>query len=151
MNAISKDDSGLFTRAVFRVALPNLAATWAIVSPWMASIFADRPTHTPDDVFRSLLAEQSQLWVQFCQDDGAIEAAFVTEFAVYPKGIWVRIWLGAAPPRVKIEYDLVRAAMTEWARMHGARGFEVTGRHGWLHKFPEATVEGLTMRITFDG
>ena len=144
-------DPALFTRSIFRVSVPNISSTWAYIQPWFASIFADKPTHTPDDVWQMLLAERAQLWIQFCQETGAIEAAFVTEFAAYPRGVWVRIWLGAAPPKVKIHYNMVKAAMNEWARMHGARGFEIIGRHGWLHKFPEAVVEGLCMRVTFDG
>jgi len=151
MDQISPDTAALIDRSVFRVSLPNVTPAWFRVLPWFASIFADRPTHTPEDVRLSLLAERSQLWVQFCEASGEVEAAFVTEFAVYPRGVWVRIWLGAAPPKVKIHYELVRAAMSEWARMNGCRGFEIIGRHGWMHKFPEATVEGLAMRVTFDG
>ena len=151
MNDMSPKGAALFDRSVFRVSLPNVTAAWGHVLPWFASIFADRLTHTPEDVRQLLLAERAQLWVQFCEKTGEVEAAFVTEFAVYPRGVWVRIWLGAAPPKVEIHYEMVRAAMSEWARMNGCRGFEIIGRHGWLRKFPEATVEGLAMRVTFDG
>src|SRR5271157_2675030 len=148
MNEISKDASGLFTRSVFRVALPNVTPVWNQVAPWFEPIFAERPTHNAHDVWKIIMSEQAQLWVQWCQDQQRIESAFVTEFGVYPRGVWVRIWLGAALPKTNVEYSLIQAAMSEWARTHGARGFEIIGRHGWLHKFPEAKVEGLAMRVT---
>jgi hypothetical protein len=140
----------LIPRSVFRVQVPNITPAWNVLMPLFQPIFDDRPTHTAEDVRLLLMAQQAQLWIQWNQDTAQMEAAFVTEFAVYPRGIWVRIWLGAAQPKTKVEYSLVRAAMTEYARTNGCRGFEVNGRHGWIHKFPEAKVEGLAMRVTFE-
>lgn len=137
-------------RAVFRVALPDISATWAHVLPFFAPIFASSRTHLPDDVRLILLAQQAQLWVQWNTVTATIEAAFVTEFIKYPRGIWVRLWLGGAPAESLVDYDAVRGALTLWARQNGARGFEIVGRHGWLRKLPEAVLEGLSMRSTFD-
>jgi hypothetical protein len=136
---------------VFRVALPDISATWARLTPLFAPIFAKAVTHEPEDVRQILLAQEAQLWVQWNVETKTIEAAFVTQFVKYPRGIWVRLWLGGALPDVPVDYDGVRGALTFWARQNGARGFEIVGRQGWLRRLPEAVLEGLCLRSTFDG
>src|ERR1700761_8545632 len=133
-------------RAVFRVAPPDISATWAMVKNFFNPIWADCQTHVADDVLKILLLQQSQLWVQWNSTEGKIEAAFVTEFIGYPKGMWIRLWLGGGAPDAKVDYQAVRGALTVWARQNCARGFEIIGRHGWLRKFHDAKVEGLCMR-----
>lgn len=144
------ENQEVIERAVFRVQLADVTPTWAIVSSFFAPIFADAKTHTPEDVRQILLAGRAQLWVQWRIQEQEIEASFVTEFVTYPRGVWIRLWLGGARPGTKVDYHAVKGAMTLFARQNGARGFEITGRHGWLRRFPEAVVEGLMMRVTFD-
>lgn len=137
-------------RAVFRVSPPDICPTWAVIEPFFCPVFQDCKTHLPEDVRDILLSQQAQLWVQWNGTVRQIEAAFVTEFVKYPRGIWVRLWLGGAKMDKKVDYRAVRGALTIWARNNGCRGFEIIGRHGWLRKFPESVVEGLCMRTTFD-
>jgi hypothetical protein len=138
-------------RSVFRIAPPEVTATWARVVGFFSPVFAQCKTHDPDDVRQAILLQKAQLWVQWNSTDAVIECAFVTEFIGYPKGVWVRLWLGGAAPDAKVDYHAVQGALTLWARQNSARGFEIVGRHGWLRKFPEAVLEGLCMRSTFDG
>jgi hypothetical protein len=146
-----QEETEVVERAVFRVQLTDISATWELVKGYFAPVFAEAKTHTPEDVRLILLRQGAQLWVQWNLGTQAIEAAFVTEMVIYPRGVWVRLWLGGAQPGAKVDYQAVRGAMTLFATQNGAMGFEITGRHGWLRKFPEAVVEGLMMRVTFDG
>jgi hypothetical protein len=80
-----------------------------------------------------------------------MEAAFVTEFVGYPKGIWVRLWMAGTARETAVDYDAVRGALTIWAKHNKARGFEIIGRQGWLRKLGESRLEGLCLRSVFDG
>lgn len=144
-------DIPISERAIFRVQLTDISSTWALVKGYFAPIFADCVTHTPEDVRLLLLDQRAQLWVQWNVVTGIIEAAFVTEMVVYPRGVWVRVWLGGVRPGEKADTRGVRGAIVLFAKQNGALGLEVTGRHGWLRRFPDAKVEGLMMRVTFDG
>lgn len=135
---------------VFRVSVPDISATWANVVPMFTKLFAESKTHEAEDVRQTLLVQAAQLWVQWNTETATIEAAFVTEFVKYPRGIWLRLWLGGALPDAPLDYDLVRDALTVWAKQNGARGFEIIGRPGWLRKLHEAKLEGLCLRSTFD-
>jgi hypothetical protein len=137
--------------SVFRIAPPEITATWERVVGFFAPIFADCKTHNEEDVRLSLLIQTSQLWIQWNAETKVIEAAFVTEFANYPRGLWVRLWLAGVNGNVKVDYDAVRGAITVWAKQNKALGFEITGRQGWLRKLCEARLEGVCLRSVFDG
>lgn len=136
-------------RVVFCVAPQDVDAAWSVSSRFLGKVFAESKTHTADDVRDILLEKRANLWVQWCIDTGIVEAAFVTEFVKYPKGVWVRLWLGGAHSGSGVDYLLAEDALTKWAKQNGCRGFEIVGRHGWARKFPDAVVEGLCMRTTF--
>ena len=94
-----------------------------------------------------LMAQLCNVWVQWVEP--TVEAIVISEFASYPKGVWVRAWLAAARRDREMDDDGFLLALTEWARAHKCRGFEAGGRHGWTRRMANVSVEGLRMRVTF--
>jgi hypothetical protein len=133
---------------VFRVAPTNVTPLWPKIEPAVAELLHDRPTHTSEDVRQSLLKESAQLWIQMWREP---EAFIVTEFAVYPRGTWVRVWECGTLPGFRLNTRAFFDQLEMWRKMHGCRGFEAIGRHGWLRRVPSASPEGLVMRSTVDG
>lgn len=104
------------------------------------------PTHTADDVRRMLLGQTAHLWVQ---DGNPVAAMAITEFAAYPQGVWLRVWLGATrDDATPFDTEAFVKATRQWYRYHNCRGFEAIGRQGWLKRVPGARAEGFVMRIT---
>lgn len=132
--------------AILRVAPENVTPLWAQAEPLVTRALLGRPTHDAEDVRRMVMAQHCQLWAQWREP--VLEALIVTEFAVYPKGVWVRVWLGGARRDTEMDDDGFLSAVMKWAEAHQCRGFEATGRHGWLRRFPAAAAEGLVMRWT---
>lgn len=138
--------------AVFRCAVENISGLWPQLDALFSPLVSKRPTHTMDDVRRMLLGQACQLWVQWERGNPELDAAAVTEFAAYPRGVWVRVWLAAARPGVAFDEEGLVGALDDWRVHHNCRGFEEIGRIGWLRRlqrrFPNATFEGAVMRWT---
>jgi hypothetical protein len=134
------------TSQIVRVSVDNVTPLWDQVGPLVEAALRGRVTHDAEDIRKILMAQACQLWVQW--NDPLVDAMVVTEFAAYPKGVWVRVWMAAARPDAKMDDDGFLRIITQWADHHQCRGFEVTGRHGWLKRFPDAKAEGLLMRWT---
>lgn len=104
------------------------------------------PTHTVEDVRRMLMAQTAHLWIQ---GGAPIEAMAITEFAAYPQGVWLRVWLGASrDDETPYDTEAFVNATRQWYQYHHCRGFEVIGRQGWMKRVPGARAEGFVMRIT---
>lgn len=129
---------------ILRVMPENISPLWPQLERLFAPAVAQVSTHTTEDVKRHLMAMRSQLW---CDMAGAtVRAALVTEFADYPVGMFIRIWLAGARHDYPMDNGRFHDVIDEWRQGHDAIGFEVVGRHGWLKHFPGLKVEGLIMR-----
>ena len=133
--------------AIFRVTLDNIAGLWPQVEPLVAQGLRGAPTHDAEDVRKMLYTGSCQLWVQ-C-DIPVVEAAVISEFVAYPKGVWFRVWIAAAKPDPGMDTDEFLEKLTSFARQNNCAGFEAIGRHGWARRIKEAKIEGLLMRVTF--
>lgn len=135
--------------AVFKVSYENIEPLWAQVAPLVELGLRGTPTHEVEDVKRALYTQSCQLWAQ-C-DMPIVEAIFITEFASYPRGLWLRAWMGAADPNGPgMDHAEFFRVIGGWAREHGCRGLEAVGRHGWLKHYPTARIEGLFMRVSLE-
>lgn len=134
------------TGTIMRIMPENVTPLW----PQFAELF--RPallmvsTHTGEDVRRAVMAMRAQLWAQMNGD--IVEGAATTEFVEYPVGMFVRVWLAGARKDTRFDDAAFYDVMDSWRERNGCVGFEAIGRHGWLRKYKNATVEGLVMRMT---
>lgn len=135
------------TGKIVRVAVDNIAPLWDRVGPLVEAALQGRVTHDVEDIRKILMAQACQLWIQWREP--MVDAMVVTEFAAYPKGVWVRVWMAGARPDTKMDDDGFLTAISWWSEQHNCRGFEaIVGRQGWLKRFPAAKAEGLLMRWT---
>lgn len=134
---------------VFRVSVDNVHAIWPQLQRLLALPLALRPTHNADDVYKMLLAQMVQLWVQM--DGPTLEAFVITEFEVCPRGIWLRAWLAGADREAQFDGWRMEEMLVAWAKANNCRGISAAGRLGWLKRFPAAKFEGALMRVTWDG
>jgi hypothetical protein len=135
------------TAKVFRVAIENVMGIWPQVEPLVAKELAVIPTHDVDDVRRMVLSNQLHLWVQWSDH---VEAMAVTEFASYPRGLALRVWLGAAGDGEKLSRVTLVSAIKQWARYNRCKWIDACGRVGWLRVFSDAKFSGVFMRLTVD-
>lgn len=134
------------TAEIFCVAPQNLAPVWSQVAELWAPEVDQRPTHTLEDLRSAILGMKAQLWIQW--EKPLVEAALMTEFASYPRGVWVRAVLAVARDGYRMNTSGFLTQLEMWRDMHGCRGFECIGRVGWLKRIPDAKVEGVLMRTT---
>jgi hypothetical protein len=130
---------------VFQVAVENVMPLWPLWEPLLVRALRNLDTHNATDVRRAVLGEQAHLWVQW---DGTLQAFIVTEFAVYPRGTWLRLWLAGAAQDAPMDDDAFEDALAVWRDAHNCRGYEIIGRMGWLRRFPELRFQGSVMRTT---
>ena len=132
---------------VMRIMPEHVTPLWPQLQEIFAPVLANSATHTDEDIRRSLMVGNSQLWAQMRGD--IVEAAATTEFVDYPKGIFVRVWLAGAKKTAKFNVDAFFEIIERWRQINRCIGIEASGRHGWLRKFPNAKVESLVMRLTY--
>lgn len=128
---------------VLRVAPDNITPLWPQVVPLLGKVLDRARTHDAEDVRRMLLVQTAQLWIQWNE---RVEAAVVTEFVTYPKGLFVRLWLAGALPQITVEWVALEDMIGGWAKANHCAGLELVGRMGWLRRFPKAAFEGIVMR-----
>ncbi len=129
---------------IFRVAVEHVMPLWPQLEPLVERALEGHLPHDAEDVRKALLGGNTQLWVQW--DDERVEALAITEFAVFPKGVWVRVNLVAARPDARLDSEAFLAALTQWKEMHGCRGLEAIGRVGWARRFPGMKQVGVLLR-----
>ena len=132
---------------VFRVAVENITPLWPQIEKLLEIPLGMRPTHNAEDVWKLLMAMQSQLWVQMAGT--TVEACVVTEFSAFPRGVWLRCWLAGARDDARFDYWRFFEVLQKFARDNGCRGISGDGRIGWLRKYPNAQFEGISARVTF--
>lgn len=130
---------------ILRVMPENITPLWPQLERLFEPALAMTSTHAAEDVRRALLSMRAQLWAQM---DGAdVEAACTTEFVEYPVGMYIRVWHAGARRSCRMDDEGFFQVLNRWREDNRCVGFEAIGRHGWLHKFPGARVEGLVMRF----
>lgn len=140
MNA-QVDISGL----VMRIMPENVTPLWPQLEVLFLPALRMVSTHTCEDVRRSVMTMEAQLWAQMSAS--TVEAAATTEFVRYPVGLFLRVWLAGSRKDCRFDDDQFFDIMNRFRLQHECIGFEAIGRHGWLRRVPRAQVEGLIMRL----
>lgn len=130
---------------VFPVTVENVMPIWPQWEPLLKIALRNAETHDALDVRRAVLGEQAHLWAQWSD---RLEAFVVTEFATYPKGVWLRLWLAGCVHDADFNSEALEDALAAFKDAHNCRGYELIGRMGWLRRFPEARFVGVVMRTT---
>lgn len=128
---------------IVRVNTENVTPLWPQVAPLIEPILVAVGTHDIEDVRKALLVTQAHLWVQWT---GEVEAAVVTDFSSYPKGVWLRIWLMGTKPGAKIEWAKFQALLDDFKKAHGCVGTEIWGRGGWARRYMDARRDFIVLR-----
>lgn len=128
---------------VFRVSQENVTPLWPQAEPLIERALHGSVTHDVEDIRKMILGGAAHLWAQWSD---WLEAIAVSEFAPYPRGIWVRVWLAAVADGARFDDAKFFAVLDHWREMHGCRGFEAIGRLGWLRRVPGARFIGAVMR-----
>lgn len=126
----------------------NIPPLWNQVEPILEPAIAISGTHNSEDVYHSLMGGKSQLWVQW---NGKVEAAVVTEFMPYPRGLWFRFWLAGALKGACILWQGFYDILYKFAQNSFCIGIEDCGRGGWDYYAPHAKKIGILRRIKIGG
>lgn len=113
----------------------NIESIWHQVMPLLAPAIALHNTHDIEDIRKSCIGGNSQLWIQWSDK---VEAAVVTEFVSYPKGLWFRLWLVGALKDTKGLWGKFYDTLHDFAKSNNCKGIEDCGREGWVHYAPQA-------------
>lgn len=125
---------------ILRVTPNDIAGLWDQVEPLVTSALRASVTHDAGDVRADLLLGKAALFIQHTEQ---VDGIAVTNFAGYPKGLWLRIWLVATRPGVPLDGAGFYATCEHWRKIHQCKGFEVcSGRKGWLNH-----IEGAELRL----
>ena len=119
----------MMTVTVCQVPNKTVEKLWRQVLPILlkAKRYWDR-YYDADDIKERCIKGNMQLWVQVI--DRKIVTVLITELISYPKCIYLRYTLIAGKNlRVAKKYAYI---IENWAKMHGAVGYEILGRTGWL-------------------
>ena len=130
---------------IYRVFPWNISQNWQQFADVLAPAIAMTPTHNAEDVRLACMSGRADMWAQW--EEPIVESAAVTEFISYPRGLWLRIWLGACRPDRKQDSAGFLREFKQWARVNGCLGIEIAGRMGWARRFPEFKIEGVGMRM----
>jgi hypothetical protein len=134
---------------IIRLDIENIPPLWPQLAPLVEKSMIGTPVATTEDVFNMLMARQADGWVQLASTSNLTVQAFaVTDYDVYPQGVWLRAWLCATAPGFRLNAQLLRAKLHEWSKRQRCRGLVAVGRMGWTKIFPDAKVEALVLRIT---
>lgn len=127
-----------------RLAPENITPLWDQIVPLLSDPLVRAGTHDEEDVRLALLGGRAHLWIQW---SGVVDAAGVTEFVAYPKGLWLRIWLSGSKLGVKVDWVALDEIVSEFARANRCVGLEAIGRKGWLKRFPRLETVAAVMRL----
>lgn len=117
---------------IFKVLPAHVMTVWPQVSRMLQPAVDRAGTHTIEDVRKKVITGYSDLWVQCAGDK--VSAAMVTEFAHFPKGIWLNMWLAGAAKETPFEDALWEPHIIEFARFNGCTGIHWIGRKGWRER-----------------
>lgn len=122
----------------------NINAVWPQASTLLEPALALSHTHNIDDVYDSLMLNESQLWVQYSDK---VDAAVVTEFVYYPRGQWCRFWLAGAAKDANILWKKFFDTLYGFAKKNKCAGIEDCGRTGWNKYAPQSLKIAILRRI----
>lgn len=115
--------------AIITMMFPaNLSAAWPQVAPILRQAVDRLGTHDVDDIRQAILAGNAQLWVQW---NGKCEAALVTEFKSFPKGLFLNVWLFASDPERKPKEEEFEKHIFNFSVANNCVGIRDEGRTGW--------------------
>jgi hypothetical protein len=123
----------------------NVIPLWEQAAKLLEPAVARSGTHEMEDVRRCIMAGNAQLWVQW--NDGICEAAIVTEFKHYPKGLWLHIWLAGAEG---LNDDLLEQQIFRFAEESNCAGVSWTGRPGWKRRRSNLNLNTQNVVYHFD-
>lgn len=121
--------------AITMVYSANIESVWLQVQPLLAPVLGLHNTHSPEDIRKACMCGNAQLWIQWTNK---VEAAVVTEFVNYPKGLWFRFWLCGALKDAEILWAKFYETLHDFAKKNNCKGIEDCGREGWAHYAPQA-------------
>jgi hypothetical protein len=107
----------------------HITPLWEQVKELIAPALLIAMTHSVEDVRKSLMAGNSQLWIQWRENK--VEAAVVTEFKNYPQGLWFNFWLAGAIEKADIWWSKFLEILVDFAILNKCKGIEDCGRAGW--------------------
>ena len=122
----------------------NVPQIWSNIEPILEPALSISETHTIEDIYKSIMSSKSQLWVQW---SGKVDAAVVTEFIDYPRGLWFRFWLAGAVKDAEVLWKNFFDVLYNFAKKSGCVGIEDCGRDGWNHYAPQAKKVTTLRRI----
>lgn len=122
----------------------NITTIWPQVVPLLEPALAQTKTHTIEDIRKSILCGNAQLWVQWSDK---VDAAVITEFKNYPQGTWFNFWLAGALKGAAVFWDKFFNTLYEFAKNNGCKGIEDCGRAGWDKYAPQAEKVAIMRRI----
>lgn len=122
----------------------NIMTIWNQLPALLEPALAITKTHNIEDLRQSLLAGKSQLWIQW---SNKVEAAVVTEFVGYPRGVWCRFWLAGALKDANIMWEKFFDVLWDFAKENKCAGIEDCGRGGWSRYAPQALKIAVLRRI----
>lgn len=109
----------------------NIPSAWPLVAPILQPAIDRVGTHTIEDVYKEVMSGKKDLWVQW---NGGCEAALVSEFQSFPKGLFLNIWLFASAPGREPDEEEFEKHMFNYAVASGCVGMKHEGRKGWERK-----------------
>jgi hypothetical protein len=127
----------------------NVMQAWPHVSLLLEPAVIRDGTHDIDDVRKQILGGQAQLWVQWTN---SFDAAVVTEFMNYPKGLWFRFWLAGARYGADVKWEAFFDTLVNFAKENKCHGIEDCGRSGWSKYCPKKVRNiGVMRRMELGG
>lgn len=112
----------------------NVTKAWPQVAQVLKPAVDRVGTHDIEDVRRDILSGKSQLWVQWDKSTGTCDAALITEFQTFPKGLFLNVWLYGVSPRAGADEEALEKQVFNYAFANGCTGIKHEGRKGWLER-----------------
>lgn len=123
----------------------NLEKVWPLAAELLQPAVDKFGTHGIEDVRKAIMCGNAQLWIRW--NAGRVEAALVSEFKNFPKGLWLNVWLFGTHPDFAADEQEFERHMIEYAKANGCMGMMHTGRQGWGRRHAHLTGKMRTQTI----
>lgn len=136
------------TNEIITMVYPaNILPIWESTAELLKPAIELNDTHSVEDVRKMALCGNTQLWIQWSDK---VDAAVVTEFVNYPKGVWFRFWLAGARKGAEVLWEKFFDTLVAFAKANNCHGIEDCGRIGWNKYCPEQVkMIGTVRRMNF--
>ena len=113
----------------------------------LSAIGQDNEEATIEEVIRYLLTGDLTLWLFFNSEERKVVGAGATNIAVYTRKrtLDLRLFACDAPQE---EWLPLLNTFEEWARFHGCKEMELTGRKAWAKILPNAGFKQTHVTMT---